>query len=61
METAVGHVARAHEGRAAEDRQEERVWPRRRTDRRLIDLSRFSLLAIDGEGGCGVGTRSVFR
>ena len=52
MEAAVGHVAGAHEGRAAQNRQEERVGVfEDELNRRLVNLLDPPLLAVDGEGG----------
>ena len=52
VEAAVGHVAVAHEGRAAEDGQEEGVgFVEDEADSRLVDLFDPALLAVDGERG----------
>ena len=52
VEATVGHVTGAHERRAAQNRQEERVGIfEDELDRRLVDLFDPPLLAVDGEGG----------
>jgi hypothetical protein len=51
-------VPGAHEGRAAQDRQEERVWfLENELDGRLVHLLDPPLFAVDGEGGVRGGDK----